>query len=199
MKNWFEDLILTGDKVELIPLQRSHREGLLKAASDGALWELWYTAVPSDKTLDRYMDQALDDKNEGKVLPFTIIERQRDQIIGSTRFLNIEQPHKRLEIGNTWYASTFQRTGVNTECKYLLLKHAFEKFGCIAVEFRTHWHNHRSRNAILRLGAKQDGLLRNHRIDQDGNLRDTVVFSIIQSEWKTVKRSLEFEMNKYKG
>jgi len=188
---------LTGDKVELIPLELSHRDELLKAASDGALWELWYTAVPSDKTIDRYIEQALDEKNDGKALPFTIVERQRNQIIGSTRYLNIERQHLRLEIGNTWYASTFQRTGVNTECKYLLLKHAFEKLNCIAVEFRTHWHNHRSRNAISRLGARQDGVLRNHRIDPEGNLRDTVVLSIIQYEWETIKRSLEYEITKY--
>jgi len=199
MGNWMENIRLAGDKVELIPLDRSHREGLLKAATDGKLWELWFTAVPCDQTIDRYIDQALSEKKEGKAFPFTIIERETDQVIGSTRYLNIEQRHKRLEIGNTWYAKSFQRTGVNTECKYLLLRHAFENLNCIAVEFRTHWHNHRSRNAILRLGAKQDGVLRNHQIDQEGNLRDTVVFSIIQSEWSAVKQSLEFMMVHYSG
>ncbi len=192
MDNKLEQIRLSGDGVELIPLERSHREGLLEAASDGALWELWYTAVPSGKTIDRYIDQGQQEFNRGSALPFTIIDRDSKQIIGSTRYLNVELSHKRLEIGNTWYAKSFQRTNVNTECKYLLLKHAFEKLNCVAVEFRTHWHNHRSRNAILRLGAKQDGVLRNHRIDQEGNLRDTVVFSIIQSEWPTVKRSLQF-------
>lgn len=199
MENWLEGIRLTGDKVALIPLDQSHREGLLKAASDGKLWELWFTSVPSEQTIDHYIDRALSEKSAGISFPFTILERESKQIIGSTRYLNIEQPHKRLEIGNTWYAKSFQCTGINTECKYLLLTHAFENLNCVAVEFRTHWHNHRSRNAILRLGAKQDGVLRNHRIDQDGNLRDTVVFSILPSEWGTVKKSLEFMMGQYRG
>lgn len=197
MDKLLESIHLTGENVELIPLAPSHREGLLMAASDGKLWDLWFTQVPSEKSIDSYIDQALNERAGGNSIPFTIIGREQNQIIGSTRYLNIEQPHKRLEIGNTWYANSFQRTGVNTECKYLLLTHAFEKLDCIAVEFRTHWHNYRSRNAILRLGAKQDGVLRNHRIDGEGNLRDTVVFSIIQGEWPTVKRSLEFQMTKY--
>jgi RimJ/RimL family protein N-acetyltransferase len=197
MDNWLEGIRLAGAKVELMPLEPSHRDGLLKAASDGKLWDLWFTQVPSGKTIDDYINQAMEEKDKGKAYPFTILDRERNHIIGSTRYLNIEQPHKRLEIGNTWYAKSFQRTGINTECKYLLLTYAFENLDCVAVEFRTHWHNHRSRNAILRLGAKQDGILRNHRIDGEGNLRDTVVFSIIHGEWPTVKRSLEFQMKKY--
>ena len=195
--NELDNIRLHGTWVELLPLQESHIDGLLNAASDGRLWELWYTSVPSSKNIEQYIETALTEKSKGTSFPFTIFEKQTREIIGSTRYLNIEQQHRRLEIGHTWYARSFQRTGVNTECKYLLLSYAFESLNCIAVEFRTHWHNHRSRNAILRLGAKQDGILRNHRISADGVLRDTVVFSILEGEWPSVKIALEFKMRKY--
>lgn len=146
--------------------------------------------------MDAYLNTALEEQNKGLSLPFTIIEKKTSKVVGSTRFLNVDAKNKRVEIGATWYAQKAQRTGINTEAKYLLLRHAFETLGCIAVEFRTHFHNHPSRNAILRLGAKQDGILRNHRVDAEGNLRDTVVFSILDSEWKTVKTSLEFKMKR---
>jgi RimJ/RimL family protein N-acetyltransferase len=179
-----------------MPVDPSHKEGLLQAASDGKLWELWYTSVPSAEEIDHYIEVALAGRSQGDSCAFTIFCKNSDQIIGSTRYLNIDRQHHRLEIGNTWYASSFQRTAVNTECKYLLLKYAFESLDCIAVEFRTHWHNHRSKNAILRLGAKQDGVLRNHRIDTDGSLRDTVVYSIIKGEWPAVKKSLEYKLSR---
>ena len=188
---------LNGDVVALVPLEPSHREGLLEAASDGKLWELWYTSVPSVESIDHYMEVALAEKSQGNSYAFTIFQKETDQIVGSTRYLNIDHQHRRLEIGHTWYGKSVQRTAVNTECKYLLLRYAFESLNCIAVEFRTHWHNHRSRNAILRLGAKQDGILRNHRIGANGVLRDTVVYSIIESEWPAVKRSLDFKMKQY--
>lgn len=188
-----QEVKLIGNRVSLIPLEKAHKEGLLKAASDGNLWELWYTSVPSIKNIDSYIETALHSKN---MLAFTIINNVDNAIIGCTRFCNIEPNNYRLEIGYTWYAKSVQRTGINTECKLLLLKQAFESFGCIAVEFRTNWFNIASRNAIARLGAKQDGVLRNHRIDPDDVLRDTVVFSIIKSEWKTVKKSLEFKLKK---
>jgi RimJ/RimL family protein N-acetyltransferase len=188
---------LNGNVVALVPLEPSHREGLLEAASDGKLWELWYTSVPSAESIDRYIEVALAEKSQGNSYAFTIFQREMNQIVGSTRYLNIDHQHRRLEIGHTWYGKSVQRTAVNTECKYLLLRYAFESLNCIAVEFRTHWHNHRSRNAILRLGAKQDGILRNHRIGAQGVLRDTVVYSIIESEWPTVKRSMDFKMKQY--
>ena len=125
-----------------------------------------------------------------------VLISKTNTIVGTTRYLNVDAKNKRVEIGATWYSKKVQRTGINTECKYILLKYAFENLNCIAVEFRTHFHNHPSRNAILRLGAKQDGILRNHRVDEHGNLRDTVVFSILDSEWKTVKTSLEFKMTR---
>ncbi len=196
MDSWLHPIQLEGELVKLVPLQKSQKVDLAFAASDGKLWELWYTSVPSPKTIDSYLDIALSEQEKGNALPFAIIDKKNNTIVGSTRFLNIDAKNKRVEIGATWYGKKTQRTGINTECKYLLLKYAFENLNCIAVEFRTHFHNHPSRNAILRLGAKQDGVLRNHRVDEFGNLRDTVVFSILNSEWKTVKTSLEYKMNK---
>ena len=199
MINWSEPLQLEGTHVKLIPLTIKHRDALLQAASDGKLWELWFTSVPSEINIDKYIADALQQKKDKKSIPFVVIDKKSNSVIGSTRYCNIENENKRLEIGYTWYAQSFQRTGVNTECKYLLLRNAFENFEAIAVEFRTHWFNEKSRNAILRLGAKQDGVLRNHRIDKDGGYRDTVVFSILNSEWPIVKKSLIFKMNKFKN
>lgn len=196
MSTWLQPIELEGNLVKLVPLQKSHKVDLVFAASDGKLWELWYTTVPTPTTMDAYLNTALEEQEKGLSLPFTIIDKKTSKVVGSTRFLNVDAKNKRVEIGATWYAQKAQRTGINTEAKYLLLRHAFETLGCIAVEFRTHFHNHPSRNAILRLGAKQDGILRNHRIDAEGNLRDTVVFSILDSEWKTVKTSLEFKMKR---
>ncbi|MDC6366172.1 MULTISPECIES: GNAT family N-acetyltransferase [Flavobacteriaceae] len=196
MQTWLSPVTLEGSLVKLIPLQKSHTTDLLDAASDGNLWDLWFTSVPSEKTIEAYIDTALKTQEEDTALPWAVVDKATNKIIGSTRYLNAEGPNRRLEIGATWYAKRVQRTGINTECKYLLLKHAFETLKSIAVEFRTHSHNHASRNAILRLGAKQDGILRNHRIIADGSYRDTVVFSILESEWPTVKTSLEYRMNK---
>ena len=194
---WLHPVTLQAQSVKLIPLQQSHKEELLEAAADGQLWDLWYTSVPSPTTIDAYLDFASNEQANQRALPFVVVDTATDKIIGSTRYCNAEPEYRRLEIGYTWYAKTYQRTGVNTECKYLLLNHAFEHLKAIAAEFRTHWYNHRSRNAISRLGAKQDGVLRNHRMDADGCLRDTVVFSIIEHEWPTVKKFLAFEMNKH--
>lgn len=199
MKNWLTPSILKGNTVDLIPLQLDHRAALLSAAENGQLWELWYTSVPSKDTIQKYLNTALEQQQNGLSMPFVVVNKSDNKIIGTTRYCNVDSANRRLEIGYTWYAKDFQRTGVNTECKYLLLKNAFENLDTIAVEFRTNWHNHRSRNAILRLGAKQDGVLRSHRVDQEGCLRDTVVFSIIESEWKIVKKALEFQINKYKN
>jgi RimJ/RimL family protein N-acetyltransferase len=188
---------LKGNLVTLIPLQRDHSDALVEAASDGALWELWYTSVPNSKTIDAYLDQAFKDQDEGRALLFSVVDSATQKIIGTTRYCNAETEEHRVEIGYTWYAKSFQKTGVNTECKYLLLTHAFEALNAIAVEFRTHWHNQASRAAIARLGAKQDGVLRNHRKSADGIYRDTVVFSIINQEWPGVKKNLEYRMTQY--
>ena len=197
MKPWLRPITLEGDLVRLEPMQKSHKVDLVFAASDGNLWELWYTSVPSPPNMDSYMEVALTEQAEGRSLPFTVIDKKTNKIVGSTRYLNVDSKNRRVEIGATWYAQRVQCTGLNTECKYLLLQYAFETLNCIAVEFKTHYHNFPSRNAILRLGAKQEGIIRNHRIDEQGNLRDTVLFSILDSEWKTVKTSLEFKMSRY--
>ncbi|GJM27887.1 MAG: N-acetyltransferase [Cyclobacteriaceae bacterium] len=190
MKNWLSNIVLEGVGVRLAPLQIEHRTGLLEAASDGKLWELWFTSVPSEDTIDDYIGIALEEKKVGRSFPFTIFDNNTNKILGSTRYLNAEPAHRRLEIGATWYAMSYHRTAVNSECKYLLLSYAFENLACIAVEFRTDWFNRKSRAAIERLGAKQDGILRNHRINPDGSFRDTVVFSITDREWTGVKKSL---------
>jgi len=198
MNNWLKDITLEGDLIRLIPLNKQHKQDLIKAASDGELWNLWYTSIPCEKTIDEYIDFALSENIKSKAHAFAVIDKSTDKIIGSTRYCNATN-NNRIEIGYTWYAKSTQRTGINTECKYLLLKYAFEQLNCIAVEFRTNWHNHPSRNAITRLGAKQDGVLRNHLIDSEGIYRDTVVFSITDQEWRTVKKSLLFKMKNMKG
>lgn len=197
MKNWIENIELEGEKIKLIPLEKSHKDLLLKSASDGKLWELWFTSVPSINNLDNYIENALKKKKNGTEFPFVVIDKNNGEIIGSTRYCDIQPENKRLEIGFTWYAKKSQRTGVNTECKYLLLKYAFEELDCIAVQFMTNWHNLRSRASIARLGAKQDGVLRNHRLNSDGSYRDTVIFSITNQEWSGVNKSLKYEMEKY--
>ncbi|WP_375560026.1 GNAT family N-acetyltransferase [Bernardetia sp. OM2101] len=196
MKKWLSPVTLEGNLVKLIPLLPSHKNELLEAASDGELWNLWFTSVPSQEKIDTYLDFAFSEQEANRALPFAIIDKKTDKIIGSTRFCNVVESNKRVEIGYTWYSKSYQRTGINTECKYLLLQYAFENLECIAVEFRTSWYNQASRKAILRLGAKQDGILRNHQIDSNGILRDTVVFSIINIEWQGVKKLLEFEMSR---
>lgn len=195
MINWEEDLILEADNVRLIPLEKSHQAALLEAAKDGKLWKLWFTSVPSESTIEAYIETALNQKKRKESIPFVIISKASNQIIGSTRFCSIDEKNRRLEIGYTWYAASFQRTEINTVSKYLLLKYAFEHLNSIAVEFKTHFFNYRSRTAIERLGAKQDGILRNHKIGQNGVIRDTVIFSIIENEWKAVKQNLISRLN----
>jgi RimJ/RimL family protein N-acetyltransferase len=191
---WIEPVTLSGKHVTLQPLGAEHAPALGEAASDGKLWQLWYTSVPSPEETNAYVNKALAARERDGVLAFVVRDNNSDQIIGSTRYCNVDDINRRLEIGNTWYAKRAQRTAINTECKFLLLRHAFEQLDAIAVEFRTHWHNHRSREAILRLGAKQDGVLRHHNRSADGAYRDTVVFSIIHPEWPTVKQSLQFKL-----
>ncbi len=194
MKKWITTKNIEGHLVSLELLEEKHANELLEAASDGELWNLWFTSVPDSNTIKSYIKTALNQFDESQSVPFIVRHKESQKIIGSTRFCNIDNVNKRLEIGYTWYAKSFQKTGVNTECKYLLLKHAFEECNAIAVEFRTHWYNENSRRAILRLGAKQDGILRHHKYDKKGNMRDTVVFSIIREEWEGVKGRLEEKM-----
>ncbi len=195
--HFIEPLTLTGRNwVVLEPLQLEHTDELLAAAKDGELWMLWYTSVGDPDAVFSYIDAALKMREELGAMPFVVRRKSDGKVVGSTRFFNVDAKNRRLEIGHTWYSQSVQRTGINTEAKLILLRHAFETLNCIAVEFRTHWFNFDSRAAIARLGAKQDGVLRNHQLAPNGTLRDTVVFSIIASEWPTVKAHLRFQLNK---
>ena len=196
-KKWLAEKILKGNAVSLLPLKREHAKALIQAASDGQLWNLWYTSVPDERAIDSHIEEALSEQETGNGLPFVVVDNSTQKIIGSTRFCHADTLNKRVEIGFTWYAKSYQRTQTNTECKYLLLSYAFEELSAIAVEFRTHWHNHSSRDAIARLGAKQDGVLRHHQKLSNGSYRDTVVFSIIDVEWPAVKSSLIFKLQKH--
>ena len=182
--------------VVLEPLQRAHAGALLDAAKDGELWKLWYTSVGDADAVDGYVDNAVKMRDAFGALPFVVRRKSDGKIVGSTRYFNADEKNRRLEIGYTWYSRSAQRSGINTEAKFMLLRHAFETMHCIAVEFRTHWFNFDSRAAIARLGAKQDGVLRNHQRAPNGTLRDTVVFSIIASEWPTVKAHLRYQLDK---
>jgi N-acetyltransferase len=193
---FIEPVTLKGAHTTLEPLTREHQAGLKLAAADGELWQLWYTSVAAPEKIGEYIATALDTRERLGGMPFVVHENASGTIVGCTRYFNVDAPNRRLEIGHTWYARRVQRTAINTECKLLLLTHAFEKLRCIAVEFRTHWFNHASRAAIARLGAKQDAVLRNHQISPDGSYRDTVVFSIIESEWPAVKRHLLFQLER---
>ena len=187
-----EPVTLAGTHATLEPLARSHLQSVAAAAADGELWRLWYTSVPAPQNTQTWLDAALDMRERLGAMPFVVRDNASGDVVGSTRYFNVDAVNRRLEIGHTWYARRAQRTSINTECKLLLLTHAFEALGCIAIEFRTHWFNHASRAAILRLGAKQDGVLRSHQLMPDGSRRDTVVFSIVDGEWPAVKAHLRF-------
>lgn len=191
---WLEPVTLRGAHARLDPLSADHYDGLLEAVKDGDLWKLWYTFIPTAESMRSEIDRRLGLQAAGSMLPFTVFDAD-GKIAGMTTYMNVDTPNRRVEIGSTWYAKRVQRTALNTQCKLLLLQHAFEKLDCIAVEFRTHFFNHQSRRGIERLGAKQDGILRNHQIAPNGTLRDTVVYSIIASEWPTVKAHLNYQLN----
>ena len=181
---------LTGDRVTLEPLAAEHADDLRAAVADGDLWRTWYTSVPAPDRVEAEIDRRLGEHAAGRMVPFAIRDRPTGRVVGATTFANIDTANRRVEIGYTFLARATQRSGINTEAKLLLLSHAFDTWDCIAVEFRTHWHNQQSRAAIASLGAKQDGVLRSHSIGRDGTLRDTVVFSITATEWPTVRLSL---------
>jgi len=193
-----EPVTLTGDLVTLEPLHPDHADALVAAAGDGRLWEHWYTSVPAPEGMRAEIDRRLAEQAAGTMLPFTV-RRAGGAVVGMTTYMDVDPQTPRLEIGSTWTARSAQRTGVNTESKLLLLAHAFDVLGCVAVEFRTQWHNRQSRTAIAALGAKQDGVLRNHRRAQDGTLRDTVVFSIIECEWPAVRSALRHRLARHQA
>ncbi|GAA4266269.1 GNAT family protein [Frondihabitans peucedani] len=182
---------LTGDRVVLEPLAPEHAPDLADAVREGELWKTWYaTHIASPERMSADIEARMAAHAEGASVPWAVVDTATGRAVGITTVLNLEPAHRRLEIGSTWLGRAAQRTGINTEAKLLLLTHAFESLGCIAVEFRVHWHNQQSRAAVARLGAKQDGVLRNHRVWPDGTIRDTVVFSVIDGEWPTVRQSL---------
>lgn len=191
---WIEPVTLAGETLSLVPLDPAHGPDLAEAVRDGELWRLWYTSVPAPEGMAAEIERRLSLQRKGSMLPFTVIDRSTGRPAGMTTYMNIDHAHRRVEIGSTWYRKSIQRSAVNTEAKLLLLSHAFETLGCIAVEFRTHALNHPSRRAIERLGAKLDGILRAHQRIPNGTLRDTCVYSIIEPEWPAVKANLAWKL-----
>lgn len=200
---WPEPITLLGLNAQLEPLGQQHHRDLVDAVRDGELWDHWYTAIPKPDGMEAEIDRRLGLMAHASMLPFAVIACKGElagKAVGMTTYMNIDASNRRLEIGSTWYRRSVQRSALNTECKLLLLSHAFEELDCIAVEFRTHFFNHQSRRGIERLGAKLDGVLRNHQVNHHPNaeasLRDTCVYSIIASEWPAVKAHLKHQMAK---
>jgi len=189
---WPAPVTLQGRIVTVEPLRIDHHDGLVEAVKDGELWNLWYTKVPAPDAMRTDIERRLGLQEKGSMLPFAVIDNATRRIVGATTYMNIDADNRRVEIGGTWYAQSVQRTGLNTECKRLLLTHAFETLDCIAVEFRTSHFNRASRHAIERLGAKLDGILRSHQLAPHGSLRDTCVYSIIAAEWPGVRANLDW-------
>lgn len=192
---WAEPVTLRGDHASLVPLSQDHLHGLREAGADGDLHQLWYTSVPTAEAMAAEIDRRQGLLAQGSMVPFTVLNAA-GQVAGMTTYMNIDHTNRRLEIGSTWYRKSAQRTGLNTNCKLMLLTHAFETLDAIAVEFRTHFLNHQSRRAIERLGAKLDGILRSHTVSADGSLRDTAVYSIIASEWPAVRSHLKWQLER---
>ena len=190
---WMEPVEMAGQHARLLPLSHEHEAGLCDAVRDGELWKLWYTAVRSPEGMRAEIDRRLKLQNQGLMLPFTVTNAA-GRIVGMTTYMNVDATHRRVEIGSTWYAQSTQRSALNTECKRMLLGHAFDILQCIAVEFRTHRLNTQSRRAIERLGAQLDGILRAHQIGHGGTLRDTAVYSITAAEWPLIRTHLDFQL-----
>jgi RimJ/RimL family protein N-acetyltransferase len=193
---WLEPVQLTGAAVTLVPLGIDHVEPLKAAVMDGELWRLWFANVPSCDQMEDYVIRAVESTAKGNVA-FAVRLNDTDRIVGTTRFYNVDEINRRPMLGYTWYANSVCKTGVNTECKLLLLQYVFEEKDAIAVEFRTHYFNQASKTAIERLGARQDGILRSHQIMRDGSIRDTVVYSILRHEWLAVKNNLTSKLIPY--
>ena len=192
---WPDPVTLASPHATLRPLSPDHHDALCEATRDGELWRLWYTAVPSPEGMAAEIERRLALQAAGSMTPFTVFDAAA-RVVGMTTYMNIDAPNRRLEIGSTWIARGAQRGALNTQCKLLLLTHAFEALACIAVEFRTHRLNTQSRRAIERLGAQLDGVLRAHQRSSDGTLRDTAVYSITAAEWPTVKSHLNWQLAK---
>ena len=193
--SWPEPVTLRGHHVRVEPLSPAHEAGLVDAVKDGELWRLWYTFIPPPERMAAEIARRLDLQAKGSMTPFTVFDAD-GRIAGMTTYMNVDAVHQRVEIGSTWYAARVQRSPLNTECKRLLLAHAFDTLDCIAVEFRTHRFNLQSRRAIERLGAQLDGILRSHQRASDGTLRDTAVYSITAVEWPAVRNHLDWQLTK---
>lgn len=190
-------VILEGRGVRLEPLTPEHHDGLIAAASDGKLWELWYTSVPEPGQTAKYIADALEGQKAGTMLPWAVRELESGDIVGTTRYHDIIPAADRVEIGWTWYAKRAQRTNINTTCKLLLFTHAFETLGCKVVGLRTDNFNFASQRAIEALGAKKDGVIRHHWPRRDGSVRDSHVYSMLATEWPDAKKALEFRLKKH--
>ena len=188
--------VLEDALVRLEPLTVDHADDLGAAVAVGELWRTWYTPIPSLDAMAAEIESRLSQQRGGSMAPWAVVDPRTGRAVGMTTYMNIDEPNLRLEIGSTWLGRDAQGTGINPAMKLLLLSRAFDDLACNAVEFRTHWHNRQSREAIERLGAKQDGVLRNHKVWSDGSLRDTVVFSIIASEWPAVRSGLLARLEK---
>jgi RimJ/RimL family protein N-acetyltransferase len=195
---WPAPVTLTGTHAALVPLAPDHALALVDAVRDGELWKLWYTSIPSPEGMAAEIERRLALQAAGSMLPFAVLDSGGTPV-GMTTYMHIDAVHKRVEIGSTWYAARVQRTPLNTECKLLLLEHAFDALDCIAVEFRTHRLNTQSRRAIERLGAQLDGILRSHQRAANGSLRDTAVYSITAAEWPAVKAHLQWQLARPRG
>ena len=192
---WPDPVTLRGRHATLEPLSHARLDELVEAVKDGELWKLWYTSIPTPGGMSAEIDRRLALQAKGRMLPFAVIDAA-GSCAGMTTYMNIDAEHKRVEIGSTWYAKRVQRTPLNTECKLMLMTHAFETLNCIAVEYRTGFFNHQSRRAIERLGAKLDGILRSHQRYSNGALRDTCVYSIVAGEWPAVRAHLIFQLER---
>jgi RimJ/RimL family protein N-acetyltransferase len=192
---WPAPVSLQGQHVALAPLDHSHATDLAEASADGDLHRLWYTMIPAPDDVSAEIDRRLNLQSNGSMLPFAVLTPE-GKAVGMTTYMNIDSSNRRVEIGSTWYRKSVQRGPMNTECKLLMLQHAFETLDCIAVEFRTHFINVQSRRAIERLGAKLDGVIRNHIVMANGTLRDTAGYSVLPNEWPTVKANLIWQLQK---
>ena len=190
-------LTLEGERVKLIPLSQEHSKAFKELLQKEDLDKIWYTSIPNAGQLEEEISRRLALESIGSMIPFSVWDKRRNGFCGMTTYMHIEPNHKRLEIGSTWISKESQRSGLNTQMKFLMLRHAFEELGCIAVEFRTHFMNTQSRRAIERLGAKLDGILRSHQIMKDGSLRDTCVYSITKAEWPSVSANLNHLLCKH--
>ena len=196
---WLTPVTLRTERANLVPLEFAHHDGLVEAVRDGELWKLWYTRIAAPEEMHAEIQRRLMLQERGTMLPFTVIDNDTGEVAGMTTYMNVDAENRRVEIGSTWYRRSVQRTSLNTHCKRALLSHAFDSLECIAVEFRTHFFNEASRRAIERLGAKLDGILRNHQRLADGSLRDTCVYSIVRAEWPSVRNHLDWQVRRLRA